>query len=71
MTKTEVNIELNVHEIGVLLSALETIEGREEHQIAREYGSVPTLYEKLQSIYDQMDSTETGIRYEKIIEPSF
>jgi len=68
---TETEISLNVHEIGVLLSALQLVDGRDEHLIAREYGSVPTLYSKLYTIWEQMDQNETKLKYEPIIEPSF
>jgi len=68
---TEVEIALNVHEVGVLLSALQLVEGSDEKLIAREYGSVPTLYNKLYDVWNQMDTTETGLRYEATIEPSF
>jgi hypothetical protein len=67
MTETIVN--LNVHEIGVILSALQTLTLREEHQIAREYGSVPALYNKLYSVFEQMDSSQTGLRNDVV--PSF
>jgi hypothetical protein len=68
---SDVNVELNVHELGILLSALQELDGRDERRIAREYGSVSTLYEKLYEQYKQMDSSQLGIRYETIIEPSF
>tara|TARA_A100001201_G_scaffold62373_2_gene59261 strand:- start:780 stop:992 length:213 start_codon:yes stop_codon:yes gene_type:complete len=67
----EKNVPLNVQEIGIILSALEELDRRDEYLIAREYGSVSTLYNKLNSIYDLMDKTEIGIRYEPSIEPSF
>ena len=67
MTETIVN--MNVHEIGVILSALQTLTLREENQIAREYGSVPALYNKLYSLYERMDSSETGLRNDVV--PSF
>jgi len=66
---TETNVQLNVHEIGVILSALQLLGLREENQIAREYGSVPALYNKLYSLYEQMDSSETGLRNDVV--PSF
>ena len=66
---TETTVELNVQEIGILLSALQQLETVDERLIAREYGSAPALYEKLQRIWLQMDRTETGLRYET--EPSF
>ena len=67
MTETQVN--LNVHEIGVILSALQELNLREENRIAREYGSVPALYNKLYSVWEQMDKSETGLRNDVV--PSF
>jgi len=67
MSETQVN--LNVHEIGVILSALQLLDLSEERIIAREYGSVPALYNKLYTFYERMDSSETGIRNDVI--PSF
>ena len=66
---TETTVELNVQEIGILLDALQQLEMTDERRLAREYGSVPALYDKLQTIWLQMDRTETGLRYET--EPSF
>lgn len=66
---TEDFVRLNVHEIGVILSALQLLEIREERMIAREYGSVPALYNKLYTIYEQMDSSQTGLRNDLV--PSF
>jgi len=67
MTETQIN--LNVHEIGVILSALQLLDLSEERIIAREYGSVPALYNKLYSVYEQMDSSQTGLRNDVV--PSF
>lgn len=66
---TEDFVKLNVHEIGVILSALQLLEIREEKIIAREYGSVPALYNKLYTLYEQMDSSQTGLRNDVV--PSF
>ncbi len=66
---TETTVQLNVHEIGVILSALQELNLREENRIAREYGSVPALYNKLYSVWEQMDSSETGLRNDVV--PSF
>jgi len=66
---TEDFVRLNVHEIGVILSALQLLEIREERMIAREYGSVPALYNKLYTLYEQMDSSQTGLRNDLV--PSF
>ena len=67
MTETQVN--LNVHEIGILLSALQNLENIEEIHIAKDYGSVPALYNKLYTLWEQMDSSQTGLRYDVV--PSF
>ena len=67
MTETQVN--LNVHEIGIILSALQNLENIDEINIAREYGSVPALYNKLYTLWEQMDSSQTGLRYDVV--PSF
>ena len=66
---TEINLNLNVQELGVLISALEGLETVEEHRIAREYGSVPALYNKLYSYWEKMDTSQTGLRYD--VSPSF
>jgi len=66
---TETNVNLNVHEIGVILSALQLLNLRDENQIAREYGSVPALYNKLYSVFEQMDTSQTGLRNDVV--PSF
>jgi hypothetical protein len=67
MTETQVN--LNVHEIGVILSALQELNLREENRIAREYGSVPALYNKLYSVFERMDTSGTVLRNDVV--PSF
>jgi hypothetical protein len=66
---TEIRVNLNVHEIGVILSALQLLDLSEERIIAREYGSVSALYNKLYTFYERMDSSETGIRNDVV--PSF
>lgn len=69
MKMTETKVSLNVQEIGIMLSALQLVGGSDENRIAREYGSVPALYNKLYSVWEQMDTSETGIRYDVV--PSF
>ena len=69
ITMIEATVQLNVHEIGVILSALQNLENADENRIAREYGSVPALYNKLYSYWEQMDSSETGLRNDVV--PSF
>ena len=66
---TEVQVSLNVHELGVIISALQQLDFTDENLIAREYGSVPVLYEKLHTIWETMDRTETGLRNDVV--PSF
>jgi hypothetical protein len=66
---TEDFIRLNVHEIGIILSALQELNLREENQIAKEYGSVAALYDKLYEVWTSMDSSQTGTRYD--LTPSF
>jgi len=67
----DADVTLNVQEVGILLSAMQLLTNRDEILIAREYGSAPALYNKLYSIYETMDTSETGIRNEPFIEPSF
>ena len=59
---TDANINLNVHEIGIILSALQLLQHRDENLIAREYGSTEALYNKLNTIWQTLDRTETGLR---------
>jgi hypothetical protein len=66
---TEDFVQLNVHEIGVILSALQQLDLREENQIARDYGSVPALYNKLYSVWERMDRSGTVLRNDVV--PSF
>ena len=70
MTKmTETQVNLNVHEMGIILSALQNLENIDEIHIAKDYGSVPALYNKLYTLWEQMDSSQTGLRYDVV--PSF
>ena len=65
----DVDVNLNVHEIGVILSALQLLQHRDENLIAREYGSTTALYERLYSIWETLDRSETGIRNDVV--PSY
>lgn len=67
----DTDVNLNVHEIGILLSALQLLTHRDENMIAIEYGSAPALYNKLYSYFETMDTSQTGLRYESNIQPSF
>ena len=66
---TEIEIKLNVHEVGVILSALQLLSNRDENLIAKDYGSVPALYDKLHTVWERMDSSQTGLRNDVV--PSF
>ena len=66
---TETEIKLNVHELGVILSALQLLENTDENRIVREYGSVTALYDRLDAIWSRMDTSETGLRNDVV--PSF
>ena len=67
--KTETTVQLNIHEIGVILSALQLLDIGDEKYIAKEYGSVPALYNKLYSLFEQMDTSQTVLRNDLV--PSF
>ena len=66
---TDANVNLNVHEIGIILSALQLLQHRDENLIAREYGSTEALYNKLNNIWQTLDTTETEYRNDVI--PSY
>ena len=65
----EIQVNLNAHEVGILLAALQNLENIDEIHIARDYGSAPALYNKLYSLWEQMDTSTTGLRYD--LTPSF
>ena len=71
MKKTEVNIELNVHELDIILKALELVESIDEIQINRSSGSIDTLYDRLYDYYATLDTTNVELSYESYVEPSF
>ena len=66
---TETNVNLNVHEIGVILSALQLLTNSDENRIAKEYGSAQALYDKMNALWEQMDTSQTGLRNDVV--PSF
>lgn len=70
MKKTEVLVNLNANEIGILLSALECIERREEIQIEREHGSLNVLHDRLTQFSLSLDLTPTP-KAESYVEPSY
>lgn len=65
----EQKVSLNVHEIGIILSSLQLLSVREENQIARDYGSASALYDKLYELWQEMDTSQTGLRNDVV--PSF
>jgi len=65
----ETQVALNVHELGVILSALQLLTSRDENLIAKEYGSASTLHNRLKEVYDAMDQTTLELSYD--VEPSF
>jgi hypothetical protein len=69
MKPAEINVNLNVHEIGVILSALQMLSLSEERQIAKEYGSASALYNRLYSIQEQLDTSQVKLSYD--LTPSY
>lgn len=61
---TEDFVRLNVQEIGILLSSLQLLSMSEENRIAKEFGSASALYNKLYSVWEQMDTSQTGTQYD-------
>ena len=48
----EKQVPLNVHELGVILSALQLLSHHDENVIAKEYGSASSLHNRLKEVYD-------------------
>ncbi len=71
MKKTEVNIELNVHELDIILRSLELVDSRDEIQINRSSGSIDTLYDRLYDYYATLDTTNVELNYESYVDQSF
>ena len=67
----EKNVPLNVQELGVILSALQLLDHGDENQIAKHYGSAPSLYRRLEEIYEQTDTSVCDIQHDPLCEPSF
>ena len=65
----EKQVSLNVHELGVILSALQLLSHHDENIIAKEYGSAATLHNRLKEVYDKMDQSTLSLTYD--VEPSF
>ena len=71
MKKTECSIELKVHELDIILKALELVDSRDEIQINRSSGSIDTLYDRLYDYYVTLDTSNVELNYESYVEPSF
>ena len=67
--KHEKQVSLNVHELGVILSALQLLSNHDENIIAKEYGSASSLHNRLKEVYDAMDQSTLSLSYD--VEPSF
>jgi hypothetical protein len=65
----EKQVSLNVHELGVILSALQLLSHHDENIIAKEYGSAATLHNRLKEVYDEMDKQTLCLTYD--CEPSY
>ena len=50
----EKSVSLNVHELGVILSALQLLSHHDENVIAKEYGSASSLHNRLKEVYDKI-----------------
>ena len=71
MKKTETNIELNVHELDIILKALELVENGDEIQINRSSGSIDTCMIGYMIIMLPLDTSNVELNYESYVEPSF
>ena len=71
MKKTECSIELNVHELDIILKSLELVDSRDEIQINRSSGSIDTLYDRLYDYYATLDTTNVELNYESYVDQSF
>ena len=71
MKKTECSIELNVHEMDIILKSLELVESIDEIQINRSSGSIDTLYDRLYDYYATLDTTNVELNYESYVDQSF
>ena len=71
MKRTECSIELNVHELDIILMSLELVESIDEIQINRSSGSIDTLYDRLYDYYATLDTTNVELNYESYVDQSF
>jgi len=71
MKRTECSIELNVHELDIILKSLELVESIDEIQINRSSGSIDTLYDRLYDYYATLDTSNVELNYESYVDQSF
>jgi len=71
MKETETHIELNVHELDIILKALELVGSTDEIQINRSSGSIDTLYDRLYDYYVTLDTSNVELNYESYVDQSF
>ena len=71
MKETETHIELNVHELDIILKSLELVGSTDEIQINRSSGSIDTLYDRLYDYYVTLDTSNIEISYESYVDQSF
>ena len=60
-----------MHELDIILKALELVESIDEIQINRSSGSIDTLYDRLYDYYATLDTSNVELNYESYVEPSF
>lgn len=65
----EKDVCLNINELGIILSALQLLDTRDELMLAKEYGSAGAIHDRLKDVYDNMDKSVIRLTYD--IEPSF
>jgi hypothetical protein len=65
----EKSVCLNVHELGIILSALQLLDSGDENRIARQYGSAGAIHDRLKDLYENMDQSTLCFKYD--VEPSF
>ena len=54
----ETKVKLNGNEVGVLLSALQSLSTSDRLSISNEYGSIRAIYDRLEEVYKELDTTE-------------
>jgi len=65
----EQNVNLNVHEIGIILAALQNLTISEERMIAKDYGSTAALFNKLYTVFEKLDKSSVNLKNDVV--PSF